>query len=124
MTARPVRLAVECPSCGAALRLRRRRDDAGLFLGCSRWPGCTWAEDYDLAHAALLERIGDLEAERDELLDDLAASREDKNPATAIDLGRELRGLIYRWHPDRHPDPVAAHEIVSELTALRARVAA
>lgn len=122
----PWRLAADCPACGAALRLRRRREDAGLFLGCFRWPACRFAEDYDHTHTALLERIGDLEAERDELLDDLAANREGKGAAAALDLdlGRELRGLIALAHPDRWPENPLAHEVCSRLTALRARCAA
>ena len=57
-----IRISAACPLCRGALRLRRRREDAGLFLGCSSYPRCTWAEDYDGLHAALLERIRELES--------------------------------------------------------------
>ena len=109
----PLRLASDCPLCAAPLRLRRRREDDGLFLGCSQYPRCRFAEDFDHATAALLDRIAELEAELDDL-------REAKPP----DLGRELRSLIACAHPDRWPGNELAHTITSRLTELRARVAA
>jgi ssDNA-binding Zn-finger/Zn-ribbon topoisomerase 1 len=109
----PIRLARDCPLCRAPLRLRRRREDAGLFLGCSQYPRCTFAEDFDHATAALLDRIADLEGELDELRD-----------AKPPDLARELRSLIACAHPDRWPANPLAHEITSRLTELRSRCAA
>lgn len=110
---KPLRLASTCPLCAAPLRLRRRRDDEGLFLGCSRYPSCRFAEDFDHATAALYDRIDELESELDELRE-----------AKPLDLGRELRGLIACAHPDKWPANPLAHEITSRLTELRSRIAA
>ena len=109
----PIRLATVCPRCDAPLLLRRRRADDGLFLGCSQFPHCKFAEGFDHVTAALLGRIADLEAELDDLRD-----------AKPLDLARELRGLIACAHPDKWPANPLAHEITSRLTALRSRVAA
>ena len=42
------RLASECPLCGGPLRLCRNRQDESLFLGCSAYPACHFAEAYDV----------------------------------------------------------------------------
>ena len=117
-TGRAFRLATECPKCGEPLRVRRRRDDGGEFLGCSAYPRCAHAEEYDPFLTAMMEQI-------EALGRDLADARRQRPAAPAsLDLARELRGLVYRWHPDRHPEPIAPHDVVAELTRLRAQVAA
>ena len=110
----PLRIASTCPTCTAPLRLRRRREDKGLFLGCAEFPRCKFAEDFDLATAALYERIADLEAE-------LAYA---KPMAAGLDIGRELRGVIAIAHPDRWPGNALAHEVTARLIELRSRCAA
>ncbi len=112
------RIATDCPKCGSPLRLRRRRDDGGEFLGCTSYPRCAHAEEYDPFLSAMMEQIEALER-------DLAAARRQQRATPAgVDVARELRGLVYRWHPDRHPEPIAPHDVVAELTRLRAQVAA
>lgn len=117
-TGRAFRLSAECPKCCSPLRLRRRRADGGEFLGCTSYPRCAHAEEYDPFLTALMEQIEALER-------DLADARRQRPAAPAtVDLANELRGLVYRWHPDRHRDPIAPHDVVAELTRLRSRVAA
>ncbi|MEB2346931.1 MAG: topoisomerase DNA-binding C4 zinc finger domain-containing protein [Deltaproteobacteria bacterium] len=118
------RLAADCPACGAPLRLRRRRADGGEFLGCSSYPRCDHAEEFDPYLDALAEQVDDL---RDRLASATArlADREREQTPESVDLRRELRGLIALAHPDRWPHAAdLAHEVTARLTALRARVAA
>ena len=116
---RAFRLSAACPKCGAPLRLRRRRADGGEFLGCTAFPACAFAEEYDGYLDALADRVASLES-------DLAdARRQQRATPASVDLARELRGLIAISHPDRWPHAAdLAHEITSRLTELRARVAA
>ena len=117
-TGRAFRLSAACPKCGAPLRLRRRRADGAEFLGCAAFPACAFAEEYDGYLDALADRVAELES-------DLAdARRQQRATPASVDVARELRGLVYRWHPDRHPEPIAPHDVVAELTRLRAQVAA
>jgi len=119
-TGRAFRLSAACPKCGSALRLRRRRADAGEFLGCTAYPACMHGEEYDPFLTALAEQLEELQSQ-------LAAARRHRCPATpeAVDVGRELRGLIALAHPDRWPHAAdLAHEVTARLTDLRRRCAA
>ena len=109
------RLARACPRCDGELRLRSRRRDNATFVACSGFPSCTFAEPFEPVLQELAERVADLE-------DQLAAATAPRLPAEV--LGKGLRELVYRWHPDRHPAPLSPHEVCAELTALRARLAA
>ena len=115
----PARIARDCPLCGSALRLRRRRCDSGTFLGCAAYPSCRHAEEYDHHVDELARYAAQLEA-------DLAATRRHRCQPTppSVDVARELRSLVFRWHPDRHPEPIPPHDVVAELTALRTRITA
>ena len=111
------RAAADCPLCGEPLRLRENRQDRSRFFGCTGYPGCKFAEPIDDALAELAERIDELECE-------LIGSRAVRHSLPADVLAKELRRLIAAFHPDRNPAPIEAHRICSELTALRARIAA
>lgn len=108
-----------CPDCGGRLAVRRNRRDRSAFIGCSRYPRCRYTENYCEREQRLLDRIADLQAriEQQDLLD-----RRDEFPLGDLDLARELRQLVARFHPDRHHGAQWAHEIVVELNGLRDRV--
>lgn len=106
------RLARECPDCGRELKLRRNRTERSLFVGCSDFPRCRFAESYDEREAELLERLVELEA----AIDAYAVQRS-RAPADVVE--KELRALIFAWHPDRQHGPLEPHAVVRELTRLR-----
>lgn len=122
----PWRLAAECPVCGRGLRLRRRREDRRPFIGCAGYPSCKFAEDYDEVLVAIVAERDRLRREQDSLLeyattleDELEEARSEKG----ADVSRELKALVYRWHPDRHPEAIPPGEVVGELLRLREAVA-
>jgi ssDNA-binding Zn-finger/Zn-ribbon topoisomerase 1 len=111
------RISANCPLCSSPLRLRANRRDGDLFVGCSGFPRCRFAEPFDAMTHALAERIVDLE---DRL--DRALVAQPSSPSDVIE--KALRSLIVFAHPDRWPDNPLAHEITVRLTALRDEVRA
>lgn len=95
-----VALTGTCPLCGGDLRVRRRRSDNEPFVGCSRYPGCHYTTDYDVA----------LELLHDEL-------ERNKSGAPAS-VRRQLRDLVFRFHPDRAGDSVSTTEVVAAINNL------
>jgi ssDNA-binding Zn-finger/Zn-ribbon topoisomerase 1 len=106
------RLANDCPDCGAPLRLRRNRREKNLFVGCSDYPRCRFTEDHDEREGELLDRIQELEAA-------LAGYVARRPTAPAEVVEKELRALIFDWHPHRQHEPLAPHVVVGELTRLQ-----
>jgi len=103
----------ECPECGAPLKLRRPRSGGEAFVGCSAFPSCRFAEDFDMRCERMAERIAELEAE----VEALAVV-----PLATGIIAKELRAVIAVAHPDRWPDNPLAHAVTKELTRLRALV--
>jgi len=100
-----LRVSASCPSCGAPLMLRLRRDDRSPFVGCRAFPRCRFAEPYENMHGALLAELAELRAERLE--------------APASVLAERIRALLFEWHPDRHPEPIPSNRVVAELLHIR-----
>ncbi len=108
------RASSECPHCDAPLQLRENRKDKSRFFGCSAYPHCRFSEPICDTISSLAELIDSLE---------VSLSRA-RSLLPADGLSKELRRLIFAFHPDRNADPIPAHRIVCELTALRSRIAA
>ena len=99
------RIATDCPICGASLAVKHTRQTGALFLGCTGYPNCRFAEDYDAA------------------LQSIIASGLAHPPPRGICpdllLGR-LKGMVAQLHPDKFggSDP-AATEAIKLLLQLR-----
>ena len=50
-------LSGDCPECGDALRLRRRRSDGRGFLGCQGYPSCSFVVDRDEIISEMCSRL-------------------------------------------------------------------
>jgi len=115
------RVSSSCPTCGNELVIRTNRIDGSCFLACSAFPRCRFREGLDELISTLVERVADLEAEVAEIETELRAERAVAVAMPARVVAKELRDLIYRWHPDRRRDPIPPHEVVAELTRIRAQ---
>jgi ssDNA-binding Zn-finger/Zn-ribbon topoisomerase 1 len=102
-----VALTGTCPLCNRDLRVRRRRADNEPFVGCSGYPSCTYATDYDVA----LERLHD---ELERLRNGGAAPSSERRSG----MRRQLRDLVFRFHPDRAGPSVSTHDVVAALNDL------
>ncbi len=112
MSTKIISVIRRCPECGERLTVRENRRRSNLFIGCSRYPKCTFTESFSVLVQKLGKRIVELERKRTE------ATSHSRDVLLAP-LVRELRQLIFRFHPDRHFDDRLAHEITSELTRVR-----
>jgi hypothetical protein len=129
MSPRAFALVAACPQCGAPLRVRYTRQAHQPFVGCSGYPRCTFAAEYDEA----LQELGqETEALRGALVQarrELALARLHRQPVPAqqhASLDRDLKLLLALAHPDKwqgQPATVLAHEIAISLNGLRARMA-
>lgn len=99
-----VALTGQCPLCDRELSLRRRRSDGEPFVGCTGYPACRYTCDYDVA----LER---LHFEMEEL-------RRNSKAAAPDSVRRQLRELVFRFHPDRAGGSVSTHDVVAALNEL------
>jgi hypothetical protein len=116
---RALHVVERCPECGAGLRVRSRHADGERFVSCGDYPRCRWAESIDARSQRLAERVAELE---DELADAYLTIGETKNAKAAAPISvvdRELKALVFRWHPDRHPKPVDSTTLVAELNRVR-----
>lgn len=48
------KITVPCPKCGELLVIRRVKQTGERFLGCAKWPKCTYTEPLP-AYYAMLE---------------------------------------------------------------------
>jgi len=99
------RIATDCPICGAPLAVKHTRQTGALFLGCTGYPNCRFAEDYDTA------------------LQSIIASGLAHPPPRGVCPDRllvRLRGIVAQLHPDKFggSDP-AATEAIKLLLRLR-----
>lgn len=108
----PFRLAADCPLCRAPLALRKNRRTLELFVSCTAYPGCRFAEAHDPRVQFLAKHLTRL------TIQSAAPTQRD----TGQDLNRELRQLIAFTHPDRWPNNPLSHEITTALVALRERL--
>ncbi len=94
-----------CPDCGRAVYKRRRRRDGEPFLGCSGYPSCRWACDYDARVQALAEQVAELQAQ----------GHVDSHGVSA----RDIRKVLTWAHPDRWPNgTLPVHEVAVRLSEL------
>jgi ssDNA-binding Zn-finger/Zn-ribbon topoisomerase 1 len=104
-----VALTGTCPLCSRDLRVRRRRADNEPFVGCSGYPNCSYTTDYDVA----LEQLHD---ELEQLHDELERVRGHSSAPASVH--RQLRDLVFRFHPDRAGAAVSTTEVVAALNDL------
>lgn len=97
-----VALTGTCPLCNRDLRVRRRRADNEPFIGCSGYPACTYTTDYDVA--------------LEQLHDELEQLRGGSGKSNGV--RRQLRDLVFRFHPDRAGCSVSTHDVVAALNDL------
>lgn len=95
-------LTGKCPLCDRDLRVRRRRADNEPFVGCSGYPSCSYTTDYDVA--------------LEQLYDELERSKHQSGPPVSV--RRQLRDLVFRFHPDRAGDSVSSTEVVAAINDL------
>lgn len=101
----------DCPRCGADLALRRNRREGSYFIGCCAYPRCKFTEDVDERCQRLAARVAELE----EAVERYAVARP-RAPADVLE--KELKSLIFAWHPDRCRE-LTPHQVVAELTRIR-----
>ena len=94
---RPWHLSTQCPLCSKPLSVRIARISGERFLGCTGYPRCTHAENYDDALGEFLEWY-------------------------AASMSLDILNLIKIAHPDRWPGNPLAHEITAALNAFREKV--
>lgn len=111
-----VAVVERCPLCGRWLAVRKRKRDGGVFIGCSGWPKCDFTSGYDEREQALAQTITRLERRLSAVEEELGVV---KNAAVAPWVADKLRDMIVMFHPDKRPEGLTAHEVVSELNALR-----
>jgi len=80
----PIPTDIKCPECGKA-NLAIRFGKAGEFLGCSRYPDCTFTTNFKRNEQGVIELV---HQEKPQLLDE-------KCP----DCGKQLRTMIGRFGP-------------------------
>ena len=125
-----LRLAAECPRCGAPLVLRQNRQTGVLFTGCSAYPACAFREPHDprvqtlslgvvQAVQALATQVVQVQTEARRQVAHAQAEAQRQIAAERATLERTVRQLIALAHPDRWPDTPLAHELTVALVALR-----
>jgi hypothetical protein len=128
MTARAFALVATCPQCGAPLKVRYTRQGHAPFIGCSVYPRCAFATEYDEAIQALGRETDALREALAQARYELARERRHRQPLLApAHLDQALKSLLALAHPDRwsqgQPATALAHEIAVSLNGLRARLA-
>ena len=113
MTSAAVLVSRSCPQCGGRLRIRTNRREKNQFLGCSKYPECKFTEEINAALQNIGERLFQLEEE----MRVLRASRPNSHQASSS--SDDLRDLLFRFHPDRNPSGLSAHDVVTALNELR-----
>jgi len=104
----PAVLTGTCPLCESRLHVRNRRSDGAPFIGCTSYPACCYTSDYDVTLEHLNDEIDDLRRQLDK-------KEKGETPAT---LRKQLRDLVFRFHPDRAGDTLAAHDVAAALNRL------
>ena len=99
----PFILTRDCPKCNEPLVVRRRKKDNRKFVGCSNFPECKFACNYEPA------------------IDEAGEGQQYARPRytsdrSGIDWDHELKALIVMAHPDRVCNQ---HDITSHLNFLR-----
>lgn len=90
-------ISSNCPECGSTLRLKTARNTGEYFLGCSSYPACHFAENYDKAFNETIQLF-------------------------LLRLDTYLKKIIVKIHPDKWPNNRLAHEATLELNHLRTTI--
>ncbi len=91
-------LTTQCPKCKGTLVPRINKSDGNRFLGCSSYPRCKFAANYD------------------EAVQSLAAEQQSRAPAAA-----DIKRLLFDFHPDRAGQTVSTTTVTAALTNLLAK---
>jgi len=117
----PLALTAICPLCGSALVVRKARRDQSKYIGCTKYPHCTYVSEYDELIHLLREQLARAEAEAALLrLQTRPTPPGELIQRSLVESGlQRLGNLVIQ---KRHAAPALVAEMVNAIMALRERV--